>query len=228
MAAPLSRTKQQKFSYADYCKWPDDQRCELIDGTVYMMNAPMRVHQKISGELLFQLLSYFKGKPCEVYAAPFDVRLAHASKNDNEIFTVVQPDLSIICDHSKLDDKGCIGAPDMVIEILSQSSLSYDNVRKRALYEKVGVKEFWLVHPTDMLVTVYTLINGAYSKPDIYDHTSKVAPVLFPELMINLGEVFGIEPDANKAKESPAPYKSAAKTAPNKKPARKTATQPKR
>ena len=149
MVANARRTNNRKQSYADYQTWPDDERYEIIDGIVYAMNAPLRVHQEILLEMARQFANYLKGKPCKVYIAPFDVRFTDRAKNEDEIFDVVQPDLSVICDHDKLDDKGCLGSPDLVVEILSPSSASYDNIKKRALYEKYGVKEFWLVHRQD-------------------------------------------------------------------------------
>lgn len=192
MVVNARRSVAERSSYADYQQWPDDERFEIIDGIAYAMNAPFRVHQEVSGELFLQFANYLKGKPCKVYAAPFDVRLPDRSKLDSKIFNVVQPDITIVCDKSKLDDRGCIGAPDLVIEILSPSSLSYDNVKKRALYEKYGVKEFWLVHPTDRVVNSYHLVNGSYGKPDFFDLSMPAVPTLFPDLKIDLCEVFGV------------------------------------
>lgn len=208
MVANARRTNDRKQSYADYQKWPDDKRYEIIDGIVYAMNAPLRVHQEILGELFLQFANYLKGKPCKVYIAPFDVRFADRAKNEDEIFDVVQPDLSIICDHDKLDDKGCLGSPDLVVEILSPSSASYDNIKKRALYEKYGVKEFWLVHPTDQLITAYRLINGAYGRPEIFGIFNPASPALFPDLKIDLCEVFGISPAEFALKEDKVPWRT--------------------
>ncbi len=196
-----ARRSVERNSYADYQQWPDDQRFEIIDGIAYAMNAPFRVHQEVSGELFLQFGNYLKGKPCKVYAAPFDVRLPDRSKLDSRIFNVIQPDITIVCDKNKLDDRGCIGAPDMVIEILSPSSLSYDNVKKRSLYEKYGVKEFWLVHPTDRVVHAYHLVNGSYGKPDFFDLSMPAVPTLFPDLKIDLCEVFGVPPVTPTVKE---------------------------
>lgn len=201
----------QEVSYADYQKWPADERFEIIDGVSYAMNAPLRIHQELLVEFTRLFANYFKEKTCKVYVAPFDVRFATRSKSDNEIFTVVQPDLSVICDYSKLDDKGCLGAPDMIIEILSPATMSYDNIKKRALYEKMGVKEFWLVHPTDCLIMAYRLKNGVYGKPEIFDRETGAKSELFADLEIDLIEVFGPLPETDVVKEPVAKYCSADK-----------------
>ncbi|HAE38223.1 MAG TPA: Uma2 family endonuclease [Candidatus Riflebacteria bacterium] len=211
MAGRGRRDSKQEFSYADYQKWPADKRFEIIDGVAYAMNAPLRIHQKLSGEFFRLFANYLKGKPCEIYAAPFDVRFETGSKQDNDIQTVVQPDLSVICDHSKLDDRGCLGAPDMIIEVLSPATMSYDNIKKRALYEKMGVKEFWLVHPTDCLVMAYHLKNGIYDKPEIFDRETGAKSALFADLKIDLNEIFGPVPEADVVKEPVARYVSADK-----------------
>ena len=208
MVANARRPREKKYSYADYQQWPDDERFEIIDGTVYAMNAPLRIHQEILLEMARQIANFLRGKPCKIFIAPFDVRLTDRSKIDNEIFNVVQPDLSVICDHEKLDEKGCLGSPDLVIEILSPSSASYDSIKKRALYEKFGVKEFWLVHPTDRLVTAYRLIDGAYGRPEIFDIFNPATPALMPDLKIDLCEVFGISPAEFALKEDKVPWRT--------------------
>ena len=157
------------FTYGDYCSWPDDERWELIDGEAYAMTAPSRQHQKLLVELSRQISTYFLDKPCESYVAPFDVRLPHADEADEQIDTVVQPDIVVICDENKLDDKGCRGAPDWVIEILSPSTAVRDMNTKRQLYEKHGVKEYWLIHPVDQWVMIYVL-----NAQGIYDHPAQM------------------------------------------------------
>ena len=149
----------QRYTYADYCVWDDGERWELIDGVPYMMSpAPSRVHQSISGQLYGQLFNFLKDKPCKVYHAPFDVRL----NIDKEDDTIVQPDLLVVCDESKLDDKGCKGAPDMVIEIVSPSTAQHDKVLKFNKYLQVGVREYWIVDPDSKTVTVHVLEHGNY------------------------------------------------------------------
>jgi Uma2 family endonuclease len=163
---PLPLRDPDPHTYGEYCGWPDDQRYELIDGTAYAMApAPTRQHQRLVGELLRVVADALEGSGCEVNVAPFDVRLPKGHEADDDIITVVQPDISVVCDPSKLDDKGCRGAPDWVIEVLSAGSAGHDQVRKLALYERHGVKEYWLVHPVDRVVTIYRLEDGAYGRP---------------------------------------------------------------
>ena len=133
---------QETFTYGDYEKWPEDRRRELIDGVPYDMTpAPSRKHQEILGEIYLQFANCLKNKSCKVYLAPFDVRLPQGAESEEMIRTVVQPDLTIVCDHSKLDDKGCLGAPDLAIEILSPHTAAKDLKIKLDLYERVAVKE---------------------------------------------------------------------------------------
>ena len=131
------------YTYADYVKWDDDTRWELIDGIPYAMSVPSRRHQEISIRLIENFLSLLKDKTCKVYHAPFDVRLNPDTKDD----TVVQPDIVVICDPDKLTDAGCDGAPDLVIEILSQSTAKYDSITKFSKYRECGVREYWIVDP---------------------------------------------------------------------------------
>jgi len=138
---------KNSYTYGDYLTWNDDQRYEIIDGVVYnMVPAPSRRHQGISMELGRQLSNYLLDKKCEVYVAPFDVRLPEGNEDNEDIMTVVQPDLVVVCDLDKLDERGCKGAPDLIIEIISPDSGGRDKKIKRDLYEKHGVKEFWLVN----------------------------------------------------------------------------------
>lgn len=143
----------QLFTYEDYCTWSDDERWELIDGKAFRMDAPNRYHQKISMNLAGELYIFLKGKACEVYAAPFDVRLSVGEGAD----TVVQPDILVVCDREKLDHKGAKGAPELVIEILSPSTTHHDRVRKFEKYIQYGVKEYWIVDPLNKKVEVHML-----------------------------------------------------------------------
>lgn len=194
------KNKSQKYTYADYLTWDDGQRWELVDGVAYLLQgpvglapAPSRFHQELSGALLYQILAYLKGKPCKVYGAPFDVRLSdQAQSSDNYVDTVVQPDVVVICDKTKLDDRGCNGAPDLVIEITSPSTAKMDLTVKFDLYQKHGVKEYWIVHPVEKTVMVFKLQpDGRYGAPDRYADDGKIAVPLLGDLVIDLAEVFG-------------------------------------
>lgn len=172
-------------TYAEYCSWPEDVRYELIDGVAYAMGpAPVRRHQEIAGELFRIIAEALEGSPCRPYIAPFDVRLPRSNEADDAVDTVVQPDISVICDKNKLDERGCRGAPEWVIEVLSPPTAGHDQVIKRALYERVGVREFWLVHPVDRVVTIYVLENGAYGKPLVYELIGELAAVTLPQVRV--------------------------------------------
>jgi Uma2 family endonuclease len=184
--------QETNYTYADYLDW-DEGRWELIDGKLWNMTpAPSRLHQEISGDLFYALYEFFKDKDCTVYMAPFDVRLPdNVTLEDYKVTTVVQPDIFVICDQSKLDDRGCVGSPDLIIEILSPSTAAKDLKVKRALYEKHGVQEYWLVHPTDQVVMSYQLDeDGQYGKAQIFDREDILQSVQFEELKIQLSSVF--------------------------------------
>jgi len=182
--------ENQRYTFTDYYSWDDGKRWELIDGIPYEMHvmspAPSRTHQWIVGQLHLQLASFFKGKPGEVYIAPFDVRL----NSDNADDIVVQPDIVVVCDSSMLNEKGCKGAPDMVIEVLSQSTARHDRLVKFRLYQNAGVREYWIVDPDSRTVSAHVLENGKYIVTPYGDEGS--APVHVLEgFEIKLPEVFG-------------------------------------
>jgi len=192
----------QKYTYADYLTWDDGQRWELINGEAYLLQgsvglapAPLRQHQRVSLALAAQLYLYLKDKPCKVYDAPFDVRLSgQKDSSDNYVDTVVQPDIVVVCDKTKLDDRGCNGAPDLVIEILSPSTAAVDFKIKFDLYQRYGVLEYWIVHPAEKTLMVFKLQeNGRYGVPDRYAETGTVLVPLLGDLVIDLAEVFGEE-----------------------------------
>jgi len=189
---PLALEKDERYTYQDYMAW-EEGRWEIIDGEIYDMTpAPRRVHQEILTELLGAMWNFFKNNPCKVYAAPFDVRLVYdLDADDQDIHTVVQPDIVVVCDEQKLDERGCKGAPDFIIEILSPSTATRDLKTKRDLYERFGVPEYCLVHPTDQMAMVYRLNEyGEYGKADIYGNDEILELQTLPELAINLAEVF--------------------------------------
>ncbi|KGK81037.1 hypothetical protein DP73_21870 [Desulfosporosinus sp. HMP52] len=183
---------QSLFTYQDYLTWPEVERWELLNGKAYNMTpAPSRKHQEISGQLHTLFNNYMKGKQCRVYAAPFDVRLPQVHETADQTSTVVQPDLVIICDKHKLDDRGCIGSPDLVIEITSPSTFQKDLKEKFNLYEKVGVREYWIVHPEEKTISVFQLTKeGKFSRPEVYIEKDSIAVGIFQDLIIDLQDVF--------------------------------------
>lgn len=190
MTQPLLEPQQGGFTYGDYCRWPDDERWELIDGEAYAMAAPGLAHQTVVGEMFRQIANHLVGKPCRPFVAPFDVRLPRGNEADDDVTTVVQPDISVVCDPAKLDERGCRGAPDWVIEVLSPSTAAKDQIQKLTTYERAGVREVWLVHPTDHVVIVYTLsADGCYGKPAIHETRGTLAAGLFLDLPIEWGLV---------------------------------------
>lgn len=176
--------KEEHYTYADYCTWPEDERWELIDGVPYAMATPNEAHQLISVELVKQLAIFLDGKPCKVYHAPFSVRL-NAEKGDD---TVVEPDIFVVCDKSKRDGKCIKGAPDLVIEIQSPSTARHDKVTKFNKYLNAGVREYWLIDPTFKTVQVYSFENG--SKGSAYNDTDKAPVGILPGCVIDLQAVF--------------------------------------
>ena len=181
----------RKYTYKDYLKWDDDIRCELIDGYPYMMSAPTIRHQRISRKLLVQLDTFLQGKTCEVFHAPFDVRLYAGVSDlaDDAVDTVVQPDLVVICDDTRLDKTGCKGAPDMAIEILSPSSTDKDKMIKYWKYLKAGVREYWIVDPDNNRLMVH-LLDEDYQVIHTYSSEERAPVNILPGCTIDLQDVF--------------------------------------
>jgi len=184
----------KEYSYADYLKWTFDERLEIIKGRLFKMSlAPSRIHQKLSWEIARELADYLKGKPCEAYSAPFDVRLPRKSKDDKQIITVVQPDICVICDAAKLDDKGCLGAPDIIIEILSPGNNKKELANKYEAYEEAGVKEYWLIAAGERACFQYVLnAEGRYFAAKPLTTGDTVTTPILPGFSLNLEEVFGV------------------------------------
>lgn len=182
----LQLKDQQHHTYADYLSWPGDVRYELIDGEAYLMAppAPTISHQTVAGEIYFQLRLALDGKHCVPLIAPVDVRLPKANEADDVIDTVVQPDVLVVCDPAKISERGVRGAPDWVVEVLSPGTASHDQINKRRTYERAGIAEYWLVHPTDRVLTVYRLENGAYGKPDMQELAGETAISVLPGVTI--------------------------------------------
>ncbi len=194
MYGHLDIDESKRYSYADYQTWLDDRRRELLNGFAHLMSAPNELHARITfnwGFLASLFVRKHKGK-CRIYHAPFDVRLpVNGEKDDNKIYNVVQPDICVICDLSKLDEKGCLGAPDLIVEVQSPSTMKYDWNDKFNLYETAGVKEYWLVSPKSREVTVFLLQpDGKYNQGAVYESQGKVPVQTLKGLEIDLNELF--------------------------------------
>ena len=186
----LAFQNTQHYNYGDYVTWSDDAQCELIDGEAFMMSpAPDLAHQEVAGEIYFQIRQALQGNPCRAFMAPIDVRLPKQNEADDQIDTVVQPDLFVVCNSNKLDKRGVRGAPDWIIEVLSPSTASRDQITKRNLYERHGVFEYWLVHPVDRMLTIYHLENGEYHKPVLTKLEGQTSVKILPEIVIRWDEL---------------------------------------
>jgi len=173
------------YTYKDYLNWPEDERVELIDGKIYYMAAPSKTHQELLRRISNSFTNYLHGKSCDIYFAPFDVRIDLDFGKDS----VVQPDLIVICDDEKLDDKGLNGAPDLVIEILSKSTISRDQVLKYNKYLNVGVKEYWIIDPFREIVKVNLLTSNRY-KEKTYARGDVIKVKILDDLYINVTDLF--------------------------------------
>lgn len=187
----LDLTKQ--YTYADYLKWHFNERLELIKGYIYKMSpAPPRRHQTAVMNISGMIWAQLKGSSCKVFPAPFDVRLPVKDwKSNQEITTVLQPDICVICDLSKLDDRGCLGAPDLVIEVLSPGNSTREMNQKFNVYEESGVREYWVVYPEYGHVNIFLLDeSGRFvgQRPKVNGEILQSA--VFPDVSINLSEVF--------------------------------------
>ena len=194
MFGTLKLDESKCYTYADYLTWLDDKRRELINGFIHLMSTPNEIHARVSVNWSFWTAPFIrkrKGK-CRIYHAPFDVRLPVNNETaDDKIYDVVQPDICVICDPSKIDEKGCIGAPDLVVEVLSPSTLKYDWNYKFNLYERAGVREYWIVDPKPKKVNIFLLQpDGKYDLGTIYECNQKAPVHIFEGLEIDLNELF--------------------------------------
>jgi Uma2 family endonuclease len=190
------RKTDKKYTYTNYISWPDDERWELINGVAWNMSpAPSRLHQDVFGSLFSKIFSFLEGGQCKVYGAPFDVLLPASDElEEGDVSSVVQPDISVICDRGKLTDKGCTGAPDWLIEILSPYTSKKDLNEKFFLYECRGVKEYWIIDPGNRFVHIYLLTQeGKYDNPLIFTElNSTLKSNVCPGFEIILGDIFSI------------------------------------
>jgi Uma2 family endonuclease len=191
VADPLQKD-DRPYTYADYASWPDEERWELIDGVAYSMSpAPAPRHQRVLGALYALARAALSGRPCEALLAPLDVLLHEAGEPDSQVRSVVQPDLIVVCDPSKVDKKGCHGAPDLLAEILSPSTAYKDLTRKLELYERHGVREYWILNPETATVMVYRLgPTGRYGRPSVLLGGETLRSTAVPDLELSLDEVF--------------------------------------
>lgn len=181
-----------RYTYADLMRWKGDTRYELYGGVPRAMSPPTDFHQAILLELATQLHTYLRGKRCRAYPAPFDVRLfERPGDRPEDVDTVVQPDLMVVCDPNKVDRHGIHGAPDLVIEILSSSTRRLDKLNKFHLYQQAGVKEYWIVDPEAHTVLVHLSEDGRYSSPEVYTGAGGVPVSVLDGCVIDLGLVFG-------------------------------------
>lgn len=188
MALPAEK---ERYTFADALAWDENERAEIIDGEAIMLATPSRIHQEISVELTRQFANYLEGKNCRAYHAPFTVRLFEkAGDRPEDVDTVVEPDLAVVCDLGKLDNHGCKGAPDMVLEILSPSTQRHDRLVKLGLYQRAGVREYWIVNPEDQTVQVFTLTNGLLLPHEVYNREGVAKVNVLDGCFIELSKVF--------------------------------------
>lgn len=180
------------YSYADYLTWPMDLVAELIQGRLFKKAAaaPNRIHQRVSLKLSVKLYQFLEGKTCQVYEAPFDVRFPKDSKEDHQIFDVVQPDICVVCDPSILDQRGCIGSPDLIVEILSPGNSKLELKQKFDLYESREVKEYWIIQPEHQTMTIYTLVNGTYLPSRLFTTGDVIESQVVKGFKLDLEEFF--------------------------------------
>ena len=188
MALPA---KKERYTFADCLTWSENERIEIINGEAFMMAPPSRAHQEISGALFAQLYNFLEGKKCRVYAAPFAVRLFEQEGDSPEdVDTMVEPDLSVVCDNGKLDNRGCKGAPDMVVEVLSPSTQRHDRLVKLGLYQRAGVREYWIVDPDSQTVQVMLQDGSGLQLHEVYNRGDVARVNVLNGCFIDLGKVF--------------------------------------
>ena len=180
------------YTYKDYLTYDENERIEIIEGEIINMSpAPSRIHQEIISALVIEIGNYIKSNnsPCKIYPAPFDVILKNADEEEISCKNIVQPDISVICDKSKLTHKGCTGSPDMIVEVISPYNPSNDYVRKLNLYETFKVKEYWIINPIKKNMLVYTLTDNGYDAPTSYTFNDKVKVNIYYNLEIDFNSI---------------------------------------
>ena len=182
----------ERFTYRHYRTWPDSERWELIEGQAWAMSpAPSRHHQGLVGRLFAEMDAFLRGKPCRAYLAPFDVLLPEGDEQDDDVYSVVQPDIVVYCDRSKLTEAGARGAPDIAVEILSPWTSKKDLNEKFRLYEKHGVREYWVVDPAARSLWVYRMTSsGRFDPGELRVRLSDMSPIAS-----NVLESFSVDPE---------------------------------
>ncbi len=179
----------KEYTYLDYMSWKFSERVELIKGKIFKMSpGPNNNHQRVITNVGTEMLSLFKKQPCNVFLAPFDVRLYTPNQKKN--YTVVQPDLCIICNEDLLDKQGCNGSPDLVVEILSPTNTKHDLKTKFELYEECGIKEYWIIDIENRIVLIYVLQNGKYIGLKPFTLDMETQSILFPKLKVAVNDIF--------------------------------------
>lgn len=183
---------EKYYTYADILSWKEGERTEIINGDLYMMAPPLRIHQEVLSELHRQIANFLSDKPCKVYPAPFGVRLFEKDNDTpDNVDTVVEPDITVVCDNSKLDDRGCKGAPDLIIEILSPSTARRDRFVKLNLYQRAKVREYWIVDPFNKTIEVCLPDeNGQLLVTSVYSREDTAKGTVLPGCEIDLSKVF--------------------------------------
>ena len=179
------------YTYADYINFSFDYMVELIRGRIYKMTpAPSSRHQIVAGNLHYLMRANFTEKNCQIFIAPLDVILPVYNQKKDSPNTVVQPDLCIICDHEKIQEAGCFGAPDLIIEIISPHTSKKDLTKKYEVYEEVGVREYWIVFPKEEIIETYVLINAKFSRGETFVQPDQIYSTIFPDLSFPVQDIF--------------------------------------
>jgi Uma2 family endonuclease len=188
----LPPSREKFYTYEDYSKFNDDKRREIINGVIYLMTAPSGKHQEISGSLFLALGNYLIGKKCRVFSAPYDVFLLKDGETKKTASNIVQPDIAVVCDKNKRNIEGCVGTPDLIVEILSPSTGSMDRVKKLNLYQEYSVLEYWIVDPHAQTIERFSFDKDAckYKQVEYFGREDTISPVIFPDLEITLEEIF--------------------------------------
>lgn len=186
---PLPK-ENRKYTYSDYLTWPEGERWELIDGVPYLQAAPTWQHQAIVSNIITRFNTYLQDKSCFAFPAPFDLILGE-EENDEDVTNILQPDVVIICDKSRLRKTGYFGVPELIIEVVSPSTSKMDRVFKFNKYEKAGVKEYWIIEPEGKFVSVFNLQNNKrYGRPETYTEEDTMQVSTFSDLRIDLATIF--------------------------------------